>query len=358
MASTINASTVSGIVQSADTSGVLALQTGGTTALSINSSQQVSFTNNVNLPNTFGFKNRIINGDMRIAQRSTSSVTPANGFNTVDRWSTWGSQASKLTQQQNLNSVTPPAGFINYLGNSVASAVSVGASDYFFLQQGIEGLNLADCGFGTANAKTVTLSFQVYSSLTGTFGGSLQNGGQTRSYPFTYTISSANTWTTVSVTIPGDTAGTWTTTNTAGAYLNFGLGVGSSASGTANTWASANYFAPTGAVSVIGTAGATFYITGVQLEVGTAATQFEFRDYGRELIMCQRYYVNTGNVQSAVVNAGSYSPVFFPVAMRAAPTVSYVGSGGTLTGYTVSALGVYVSTNATTQFSYAATAEL
>ena len=211
-------------------------------------------------------KNRIINGAMVIDQRNAgASVTPTSGQYTLDRWQGYLTQASKYTIQQNAGSVTTPVGFKNYLGVTSSSAYSIGSTDYFFLQQGIEGYNIADLGWGTANAKTVTLSFQVYSSLTGTFGGSIRNSAGDRSYPFTYTISSANTWTTATVTIVGDTSGTWESTNGTGLRVDLGLGVGSTYSGTAGSWASANYFSATGATSVVGTSGATFYITGVQL---------------------------------------------------------------------------------------------
>ncbi len=201
----------------------------------------------------YGFKNRIINGAMAISQRQgTSSFTPATSDYLLDRWNYQSSQASKFTVQQNAGSVTPPVGFSNYMGFTVASAVTIGASDFFYFRQPVEGFNFSDCGWGTANAKTVTLSFQVYSSLTGTFGGSIVNSATSRSYPFSYSISSANTWTTISVTIAGDTSGTWIgATNGVGVYVYFSLGMGSTYSGTAGAWASALYASATGAVSVI-----------------------------------------------------------------------------------------------------------
>jgi hypothetical protein len=178
-------------------------------------------------------KNRIINGAMVIDQRNAgASVTP-NGTYSLDRWNTQNSQTSKYTVQQNAGSVTPPTGFTNYLGITSSSAYSVGAGDYFFLAQLIEGYNVADLDFGKATAKTVTISFWVRSSLTGTFGGALSNDGQGRSYPFTYTISVANTWEQKTITIAGDTSGTWLTTNGIGLRVMFGLGVGATYSGTA-----------------------------------------------------------------------------------------------------------------------------
>jgi hypothetical protein len=280
--------------------------------------------------NSTSFKNRIINGDMRIDQRNAgAAVTPGADTYLVDRWQYSASQTSKFTWQQNRNSVTPPAGFVNYLGGSVAAAVTIGAADYFALVQKIEGFNIADLGWGTANAKTVTLSFHVYSSLTGTFGGTLANSANNRSYPFTYSVPAANTWTAVSLTIAGDTSGTWLATSGIGIGVQFGLGVGSTYSGTAGAWSGIQYISATGATSVVGTSGATFYITGVQLEVGATATSFDYRDYGRELIMCQRYcyvgqLVTTGNCDSA---GNPNVSAQLPVAPRATPTlISYSGN--------------------------------
>ena len=251
-----------------------------------------------------GFKNKIINGHMMIDQRNAgTSVTPTNGAYTLDRWNCGITQASKFTVQQNAASVTPPAGFKNYLGITSSSAYSIGAGDIFYVKQPIEGFNVSDLGFGAAGASTVTLSFWVRSSLTGSFGGALQNSAENRSYPFSYTISTANTWEYETVTIAGDTSGTWLTTNGIGLSVVFGLGNGATYSGTANAWAGAQYFAPTGSVSVVGTNGATFYITGVQLEKGTTASSFEFRSYGKELMLCKRYYEKSFPLATAPANA-------------------------------------------------------
>ena len=166
------------------------------------------------LINTTSFKNRIINGAMMIDQRNAgASQTPTNGQYILDRWYCLCDVSGKYSVQQNAGSVTPPVGFTKYLGVTSLSSYSVPTGQSYVIAQAIEGLNVSDLAWGTANAKSVTLSFQVYSSLTGTFGGAIQNNGGTRSYPFTYTISSSNTWTSISITIPGDTSGTWLTTN-------------------------------------------------------------------------------------------------------------------------------------------------
>jgi len=273
-----------------------------------------------------GFKNRIINGAMVIDQRNAgASVTPTNNQYLLDRYYATLTQASKFTVQQNAGSVTPPVGFTKYLGVTSSSAYSVLTGDTFAIVQYIEGFNIADLAFGTASAKTVTLSFQVYSSLTGTFGGALVNGAQNRSYPFTFTISSANTWTQISVTVAGDTTGTWTTDNSAGLAIRFNLGSGSTYSGTAGAWTAGNFLSATGATSVVGTSGATFYITGVQLERGSTASSFEYRSYGAELQLCQRYYEIVAS-QAVYIDNGSadnarfYIP--FKVSKRVTPTIT------------------------------------
>jgi hypothetical protein len=280
----------------------------------------------------FGFKSRIINGAMVIDQRNAgASVTPgaATVTYTLDRFAAFGTQASKFSVQQNAGSVTPPAGFRNYLGVTSLSAYSVGASEAFWIRQPVEGFNIADFGWGSANAVTVTLSFWVRSSLTGTFGGSIVDNFTPYSYPFSYAISAANTWEQKTVTIVGPTSGSFPTNNTAGFYMIFGLGVGSTLSGTAGSWASANYSSATGATSVVGTNGATFYITGVQLEKGSTATSFDYRPYGTELALCQRYYEimqNTAGgfgIISFFRGSGDYRAFwYFKVAKRATPTLA------------------------------------
>jgi len=289
----------------------------------------------------FGMRNRIINGAMVIDQRNAgANVTVTADVYTADRWIAQQTAASKYSVQQNAGAVTPPSGFTNYLGATSLSAYSVAAGDYFMLRQGVEGFNFADMAWGTANAKTVTLSALVYSSLTGTFGGALQNNVENRSYPFTYSIPVANTWTQISITVTGDTSGAWLTTNGQGLRLIFSLGMGSTYSGTSGAWAGANYKSATGAVSVVGTSGATFYITGVQLEKGSTATSFDFRSYGTELALCQRYYWQSAS-QSAVGSASSIpsdavmwqgstgglnydctANICFPVDMRISPNVT------------------------------------
>jgi len=311
-------------------------------------------------------KNRIINGAMVIDQRNAGASGTASAF-TIDRWGYSATQSSKGTWQQNAGSVTPPTGFSNYWGFTSSSAYSVTASDQFYFYQGIEGYNVADMGFGAAGASTFTISFWVRSSLTGTFGASVQNASQNRSYPFSYTISSANTWEQKTVTIVGDTSGTWLKTNGCGMYLLFGLGVGSTFSGTAGAWAGSNFVSATGATSVVGTNGATWYVTGVQLEIGTSATPFERRLYNQELANCQRYYWKT-YLQSVVAGTSSNlngAQIFitnnistiqpfnftFPVCMRASPTCTPYSISGT-SGRNSTSSGLATYTDQTASVSY------
>jgi len=305
------------------------------------------------------FKNRIINGDMRIDQRNAGAAT-ANTISTytLDRWTAYQSVVGKFTVQQNAGSVTPPTGFINYLGVTSASAYTLLSSDQYFIKQSIEGFNVDDLSWGTANAKTVTLSFWVRSSLTGTFGGAIQNSAASRNYPFSYTVSAANTWEQKTLTILGDTTGTWLTNNGTGIGVIFNLGTGTSFSATANAWTATSFVsAPTGATSVVGTNGATFYVTGVQLEVGSVATPFEHRSYGDELARCQRYYYKIDGLNDADDYGTGFNTsttncrptIVFPVTMRDAP--SAVETTGTATDYKVAHGGTETTCSAVPSFS-------
>ena len=281
------------------------------------------------------FLNRLINGNFVIDQRNAgASVTPTTDTYTLDRWQIATNVSSLVSVQQ---SSTAPTGFTNSTLITSLSAYTIGAGELCLFRQAIEGYNIADLGFGTANAKTITISFFVRSSLTGTFGGALTNSSENRSFPFTYTISVANTFEYKTITVAGDTSGTWLTTNGAGLKLVFGLGVGSTFSGPANAWAGSAFFSATGATSVVGTNGATFYITGCQLEVGSTATSFDYRPYGTEFMLCQRYFYKIAEGGSAYTQFGAgraFSTtegngiVPFPVPMRSAPTFAYLGAVG------------------------------
>jgi hypothetical protein len=295
--------------------------------------------------NYTGFKNRIINGAMVIDQRNAGAAQNnlASGWvYTVDRWEVYSNNSSRFNSQQNKGSVTPPTGFKNYLGVSVNTGYSVGASDYNILAQPIEGFNTADLGFGASGASSVNLSFWVYTSVTGTHSGFLSNSTLVTAYPFTFTVSSANTWTQISVSITGSTSGTWIgATNGIGLYVGFNLGNGSNFQGTANAWNSSAAIQPTGSVSVVATSSATFYITGVQLEKGSTATSFDYRPYTTELQLCQRYLpayrATAGNWRfpaACVCGATNqiYATVVFPVTTRTNPTGVTVSAAADVTG--------------------------
>jgi hypothetical protein len=294
---------------------------------------------------TVGFRNRIINGAMGIDQRNAGasvSVTDSNQY-TLDRWQGVASlSSSKFTVQQ---SSTAPSGFSNSILVTSSSTYSVLSTDYFLVRQKIEGFNTSDLNWGTANAVTVTLSFWVRSSLTGTFGGAVTNSANSYAYPFSYTINAANTFEQKTITIAGPTAGTWIgATNGIGLQVKFGLGVGSTYNGTAGAWVAADYASVTGATSLVGTSGATWYITGVQLEKGNIATSFDVRPYGTELALCQRYYQLVGS-GSGLHNSTATSVLSVPFAtvMRTSPSLSSSINGGSLRAYSYSSGNALIS---------------
>ena len=283
---------------------------------------------------SMAWRNRIINGDMRIDQRNNGAAVTGNTSTYVmDRWHVNAFEISGLGVTRQRTTVAP-AGFTNSLLWNTTTAVAPTASAVTGMWQAIEGLNIADLSFGTASARAVTLSFWVNTSVTGTHSGVVCNGSGNRAYAFTYTVAAANTWTQYSVTIPGDTAGTWATDSTAGMYVIFNGGSGTNrliGSGSWTTPATTFPFGATGSVQLAGISGATFYLTGVQLERGSVATPFEYVEYGEQLRRCQRYaWVPDGSV--SVGGAGSSSTAvaqrfLYPTPMRAGPTVSVISAG-------------------------------
>ena len=309
--------------------------------LAISGTTGITLAGQFDSASSFGFKNRIINGAMMIDQRNAGAALTVNSgtdFFAVDRFLAVGTASSGVFTVQ--RSSTAPTGFINSLVATVTTAdASLAATDQYYVSQIIEGLNVADLAWGTASAATVTLSFWVYSSLTGTFGGAIRNSAQNRSYPFTYTISSANTWDQKTVTIAGDTSGTWLTTNGKGLDITWTLGLGSTYSGTAGAWAAANYKGASGVTNVMATNGATFYITGVQLEKGSTATSFDVRPYGTELQLCQRYcFVPASNsryVGQCDATTRALMIYVFPQTMRTGVSATLASA----TSYTITAAG-------------------
>jgi hypothetical protein len=264
--------------------------------------------------------NRIINGDMRIDQRNNGAAGSASGY-TVDRWS-WNASVASTGNWQRGSSIL--AGFPYQLTFSTTASHAIVAADYFIFTQSIEADAVSDFAWGTPQAQPVTLSFWVQSTMTGTFGGSLQNYLSTRSYPFSYSIPVASTWTKIVITIPGDTAGTWVMSGNSGAVgVQFSLGMGSTRSGPANAWATGNFLSVSGAVNIVGTNGAMIGITGVKLEIGSVATPFNYDSLAKRMADCQRYYQYLQNTYcSATVPSGNTFNGFasLPVKMRAAPT--------------------------------------
>ena len=271
-----------------------------------------------------GRRNLIINGAMQVNQR----VGPWAGSGyTLDRFRADHSTDGAFSIAQDTDT---PADFQNSIKWTVTTAdASLAATQYAYVRTRLEGNSVAHLNWGTSDAKTVTLSFYIRSSVTGTFGGSIWNNAFDRSYPFTYTISSADTWERKSITIAGDTSGTWLTDTGVGLNISIFASAGSTYSGTAGSWAGAGYVTATGVTNIMATLNSTFYITGVQLEVGSQATPFEHRSYGEELALCRRYYQGEARQYLLYYHSGaSLVNVNYQEEMRAAPTVTFTGSNG------------------------------
>ena len=309
------------------------------TNLALDTSGNATSAGTVVMSSPYTMRNKIINGAIVIDQRNagaSTSVGTASAAYTLDRWRVYHDTAitSNITAQQ--SSTVPSTGFINSQILTNGTGTSPAAGDFNVIQQRIEGFNIADLNYGSSTAATTTLSFWVRSSLTGTFGFGVTNSNQDRSVVYTYTISSANTWEQKTITIAGDQSGTWLTTNGIGLILSWDLGSGTSSNAAATgTWYGARYVRTSACTNFIGTTGATFYITGVQLERGTVATPFEYRNYQQELAMCQRYFQKSYDIETAVgtasyngylnwnwQNLSNYGTanIILPVRMRAAPT--------------------------------------
>jgi len=293
--------------------------------------------------NNVTFRNRLINGAMVIAQRGTSGFSETGSAQyTLDRWQVAGASPGVFSIAQ---STTAPTGYINSLLITVTTADASLTGASYQLQQKVEGLNITDLDWGLSTAKPVTLSFWVRSSLTGNFGGVLTNSNYDWTYPYSYTINSANTWEQKTVTIAGPTSGTWLTTNGIGVFVVFGLGAQVVRTATAGVWANTIARQPTSSVNLIATNGATFYLTGVQFEAGTTASPFEYRQYGTELALCQRYYQRQFPVRGVgTATTGGIGRAKSPliVTMRAAPTATIVNSLNVYDGagvYTINTLG-------------------
>lgn len=335
----INGGTIDGTAIGATTPSTVA-------ATTLSASGASSFPNSApSVIGGLGFRNRIINGDMRIDQRNEGTAVTHPGSSNVyslDRWVANATGAPRFSMQRVADA---PAGFINSVKLTTTTSGTPASGDFCYFGQYVEGQNMSDLAFGTSSASEVTLSFWIKSSLTGTFGGKLGNSANNRAYVFSFSISAANTWEKKTVTITGDTTGTWLSTNGRGFALFFDLGSGSTLKGTAGSWGSTNYVGVTGGVNLVATAAATMNITGVQLEVGNAATEFERRPFGQELALCQRYFkvwrsssafqfLANGSLSSST-QADIIMPL--PVTMRSAPVVT---TSGTFRVYTIGSINI------------------
>jgi hypothetical protein len=304
-------------------------------------------------------RNKIINGDMKVDQRKVGANTVIPAYTAtyvMDRW--FGNaqpNASKFSMQQmesansstsNYEANSAPNGYTNSMKVNSTTAMSVSTGEIYYVAQRIEGYNTYRLGWGAAGAKTVTLSFWVKSSVTGTLGGSIVNSANDYCYPFSYTIVAANTWEQKFITITGATSGTWKTDFNIGIQINFALATGSSYTATAGSWtSSANIFGATGQTNVLASQGNTWYLTGVQFEVGGTASNFEYRHYQTELAMCQRYYQKSypvGTAPGTSFDQSYQNPIYaqgtgnygfqcgrqFPVALRATPTFTVYSHSG------------------------------
>ena len=273
-----------------------------------------------------GRKNIIINGSTNIHQRG--GTTTGEGY-LLDRWHIYSNPTGKHTVSQDTEA---PVGFKYSMKWTSASAYTPTSANYFYTGQKIEGHNWDKLEYGTANAKTITISFWARSSITGTWSGIVKNNAQNRTYPWEYTIFSADTWEYKTVTVPGCTDGTWLSGNSAGAWIYFCIGSTTSGTtylGSANSWLNGNFIGTTGSNSLVNTNGATLYITGVQVEEGSIATEFEHKSYGEELALCQRYFYRAASGASKALGLGvnytaseMHCAITFPVTMRATPTLS------------------------------------
>ena len=307
-------------------------------SVAINGTNGITYNDGSLQPSAPVGKNIIINGNMQIAQRatSTSSITN-NGYHTVDRFQTFNDTMGTWTQSQ---STTAPSGqgFATSLKMDCTTAdASPSAADRLGIRQRFEGYNIAELNYGTASAQTTTLSFWVRSNKTGTYIAELYGVTDNRQISKSYTISSADTWEKKTITFVGDTGGTYNNDNSNELIISWYLGAGSDyTSGTlSTTWgAKTDADRAVGQVNLADSTSNEWYITGVQLEANTTATPFENLQYGTQLELCQRYYQQYGSSSVTPIGAGVWFTttqvlglLTFPVIMRTAPTITTTGTG-------------------------------
>lgn len=340
--------------------------------LVLDANGNVTAAGTVAMASPFAMRNKIINGAMEIDQRNAGAAVANSGGYSVDRWADNYAGSGRYSAQR---STVAPTGFINSLLHTVTTAVTAAATDVYQIFQPIEGTNAADLGFGTSWARSITVSFWVRSSIAGTYGFFLYNTDGTRSITQTYTVNAANTWEYKTITLPGDTTGTYLTNNGQAFVVGFDLGSGSNQNtATLGAWQSSVYRRTASCVNFMATNGATFYLTGVQLEVGSVATPFERRLFPQELAMCQRYYEKSyepgfmpganptyaGASLGVRANGGWTVQGVYKVTKRAIPTVTtYSPANGTAGTIRNENLGgdetATVNTSGVTQFSVGGT---
>jgi len=353
MASIINADTTNGVVITSDTSGEIELQANGVTKAKVTANGLQDA--NGNSLRGGSFRNLIINGDMQIAQRSASvsGLSSSNTYQTVDRFLIRINGAGTYTVSQDTDA---PSGFSNSIKWACTTAdAPPAAGDFANMQHRIEGQNLQHLAFGTSSAKQVTVSFWVKSSETGTAVSRLINIPASKAVSFAYTINSANTWEKKTITFPADTVNTITNNNTIGLILVWYLSVGTDrTSGTLqNTWQPSTVIADEAVgqtINIAATTSSYINITGVQLEVGSGASDFEFLPYDVQLARCQRYFIKTNPDDLArptflhglhFANNASLAALYanLPTRMRTAPSITRGGTNDNFwnPGYSASA---------------------
>lgn len=309
-------------------------------------------------------RNMVINGAFQIWQRGTSATTVSgNDIFAADRFKGWANGGGTFTVEQSTDVPNNEFEFSAKLTNTATDS-SVAAGDNYRWATDLEGYTVSRLAYGHSDAKAVTLSFWVKSSLTGTYCGALYSVTASRHYIYEYTISSANTWEKKTITVSsGDTTGSWNRTNGNGLRVYWGFGSGTTYQGTAGAWTAGEKWETSSQAAWIGSASATFYITGVQLEVGETATPFEHEDYSTTLAKCRRYaYRYTADdALDNIVNLASYNGADnygafqHPVQMRSAPSMTY----SALSGFKVVGRGTSLTPTAMTHFeAYKETAQI
>lgn len=286
-----------------------------------------------------GRRNILYNGAMKVAQRGNSSTGWSNqaGYPCADRWYIYSGGSGTFTYELVADG---PAGFAaSFKATTTTADASLDANDTVYIQQYLEGIDVQHLAYGTASAKSLTVSFWIKSSLTGNVAVGLYAANAPANIGTTVTINSANTWEYKTVTFPGNTSNAISNVVTEGLRLWIAMCAGSTFTTTDNTswgtYSSARAFYGQ-TLNLQGTLNATFQLAGLQMEIGSVATSFEQRSYGDELELCKRYYYRSTHQSIlngyAPLNEYLYLSHDLPVTMRTTPsvTLTYVGAGGSI----------------------------